>query len=571
MDTEHNILFGVLAVQSGAIDAAQLQEAYADWSANRQTPLADLLVARGWISDATRAALDRQVEQERGSSRAGDAEPSTQAGLSIIPPTLAATFESQSLEATQAAPDGTVPPDLPAGEAALEETAAFDGPSRNLEATAAQATLDFVVGPGGGPGANEATVAAAGAGHSLVGPLGDRGESTEKYTRTRLHAKGGIGQVWLARDDTLGREVALKELRPDRSHDAAIWSRFFEEARITGQLEHPGIVPIYELAKDPDGRQPFYTMRFVRGRTLSEAIEDYHKKRKAGTAGPLELATLLNMFVGVCNAVAYAHSRGVIHRDLKGQNVVLGEFGEVMVLDWGLAKLVDRPEAASEPGAGPRPVPPPDHRPDATQQGQTLGTPAYMAPEQAQGRIDQIGRPADVYALGAILYVILFGEPPYKGATATEVLRKVRQEAPPRPRAINPQAPAALEAVCLKAMARAPLDRYPLASDLAREIQRWLADEPVTAYVDPWTRRLARWAKRHRPAVAAAAAVLVVGVGALAVATVLVRRERDAARQQRDVARQQRETARGAVNDMYTGVAEDWLEDYLDPKQLEFL
>jgi serine/threonine protein kinase len=563
MDTEHNVLFGVLAVQSGAIDAAQLQEAYTAWSANRQAPLADLLVARGWISDELRAALEQRLARERGESDATHGGSLTEAGLGSLPPTLAGTLSGQPLEATQAATSASIAPGSTPDDPLLEETAAFD-PGESPVDTAAQATVDFVIGTQDGPRSDQTTVAAAGGSHSLVEPLGDRGEPTEKYTRTRLHAKGGIGQVWLARDDTLGREVALKELRPDRSHDSVVWSRFFEEARITGQLEHPGIVPIYELSKDPDRRQPFYTMRFVRGRTLSEAVEDYHKRRRAGTAGPLDLAGLLNTFVGVCNAIAYAHSRGVIHRDLKGQNVVLGEFGEVMVLDWGLAKLVEQPADSTEPGARLGPVPPPEHGPEATQQGQVQGTPAYMAPEQALGKPDQIGRPADVYALGAILYGILCGEPPFKGATVTEVLRQVREGTPARPRAINPQAPAALEAVCLKAMARATEDRYPLASDLAREIQRWLADEPVEAYPEPWTRRLSRWAKRHRSAVAAAAAVLVIGVGALAASTVLVRRERDEARQQREV-------ARAAVNDMYTGVAEDWLEDYLDPKQQEFL
>src|SRR5262249_56563471 len=151
------------------------------------------------------------------------------------------------------------------------------------------------------------------------------------------------------------------------------------EAKMTGQLEHRGIVPVYELARRPQDRAPFYTMRFVRGRTLTEAVRAYHALRQAGGAGPLDLLALLNAFVGVCNAVAYAHSRGVIHRDLKGQNVVLGDFGEVVVLDWGLAKLVDRLHDESD-----FPSLVSDHdgegNIDLTIQGQTIGTPAYMAP-----------------------------------------------------------------------------------------------------------------------------------------------------------------------------------------------
>ena len=182
-------------------------------------------------------------------------------------------------------------------------------------------------------------------------------ESRERYTLTHLHAKGGMGQVWLARDTALGRQIALKELRPDQSDNLIVWSRFVYEAKITAKLEHPGIVPVYEVG---EGEAPYYTMRFVRGRTLSEATRAYHKKRASGEADPLGLVELLNAFVGVCHAVAYAHSRGIIHRDLKGQNVVLGDFGEVMVLDWGLAKRIAPDQQAGSPtrrsAAGTTPV-----------------------------------------------------------------------------------------------------------------------------------------------------------------------------------------------------------------------
>ena len=166
-----------------------------------------------------------------------------------------------------------------------------------------------------------------------------------------------MGRVWLARDGSLGRQIALKELRPDQSDNTIVCSRFLYEARITAKLEHPGIVPVYELG---EGDAPYYTMRFVRGRTLSEAIRAYHKRRAAGEADPVELNDLLLAFVSVCNAVAYAHSRGIIHRDLKGQNVVLGDFGEHIVLDWGLAKRVGPDPSqspAQEPGAAEDAVP----------------------------------------------------------------------------------------------------------------------------------------------------------------------------------------------------------------------
>ena len=185
----------------------------------------------------------------------------------------------------------------------------------------------------------------------------------QRYSLTRLHATGGIGRVWLARDADLGRDVALKELRPERADDQSLSARFLNEAKITGQLEHPGIIPVYELAYHSDCQQPFYTMRFVNGRTLTEAARAYHHKCAATDVDSLEFLKLLSAFVAVCNTVAYAHSRGVIHRDLKGQNVVLGDFGEVVVLDWGLAKLVDFPDqngadttcdACQRPHCGPR-------------------------------------------------------------------------------------------------------------------------------------------------------------------------------------------------------------------------
>ena len=342
-------------------------------------------------------------------------------------------------------------------------------------------------------------------------------------------------------------------------------------------------------------------MRFIRGGTLSQATRAYHKDRVAGTADPLGLVKLLGAFIGVCHAVGYAHSRGVIHRDLKGQNVVLGDFGEVIVLDWGLAKRIgtgtdagragpDAPMAGgvSMNGASANGVPgvdgdetlPPGREPrsgsasrpriesgagpEGTMAGQLLGTPAYMAPEQAEGRQHDTDWRTDVYGLGAILYEILTGQPPFHAKTTKELLRKVRKETPLPPRHVNPQVAPALQAVCLKALSKAPGDRYASATELAQEVQRYLADEPVLAYPEPWTRRAARWARKHRTAVAAAAGLLVAATAALSVSTVLIARERNEARTQG-------EQARTAVDDMYTKVAENWLEDRLDPLQKEFL
>jgi WD40 repeat protein len=392
----------------------------------------------------------------------------------------------------------------------------------------------------------------------LAGDGGMRAEAPpaeppgERYRLIRPHAAGGIGQVWLAHDVDLGRDVALKELRTERARDPAIAARFLHEARVTGQLQHPGIVPVYELVPgtpepdgDPGAGPPFYTMRFVQGRTLTDAARAYHEKRAAGAAGSLDQVALLNAFVSVCNTVAYAHSRGVIHRDLKGHNVVLGDFGEVIVLDWGFAKLVGGPEEG-DAAAGPDAPAPADH----TLTGQVLGTPAYMAPEQAAGQRDRVDCRTDVYGLGAILYEILTGRPPFTGVDSQDVLRKVREGVPPRPDAVCPGVPPALAAVCLRALARDPAARYPSAADLGHDVQHWLADEPVAAYRDPPAARLRRWARRHKPVVAGLTALLTAGLAALVFATVREEQSRTAvsrARARAETVRAQAEAEKAAT------------------------
>lgn len=398
-------------------------------------------------------------------------------------------------------------------------------------------------------------------------PAGENApELRERYALTSLHAKGGLGQVWLARDSTLGREVALKELKPEVADRSDLGQRFYQEATITSQLQHPGIVPIYELGRRSDTGQPFYTMRFIKGRTLAQAARDYHRQRAQGRLDPLERAKLLNAFVSVCNTIAYAHARGVIHRDLKGQNVALGDYGEVIVLDWGLAKVV----GSADPVA---PNLEPQGKDEHTVQGEALGTPAYMAPEQAAGQLDQVGPASDIYGLGAILFEILTGRPPFVGKDVADVLRKVREEEPPRPRQLVPETPPPLEAICLRALRREPAQRYASASDLAKEVQRWLADEPVAAYVEPLPARLGRWARRHRTLVSGGLALLLTTLAALVVGIVLVGQEQQRTAEKAELAQKNEKTANAqrdlakaslalglrAVNDSFTQISENAL------------
>src|SRR5262249_10149959 len=309
-------------------------------------------------------------------------------------------------------------------------------------------------------------------------------DTRQRYVLTRLHAQGGIGRVWLAHDAGLGRDVALKELLPERTGNAVVAARFLPEGQITGQLEHPGIVPIYDLSWHATDNQPFYTMRYVKGQTLREASLAYHEKRRAGQAGALDLRRLLNAFVGVCNALAYAHSRGVLHRDLKGHNVILGQYGEVVVLDWGLAKILDAKQRDLTPTPdGSEPPAPVVLESDTplgdTMPGQLLGTPGYMSPEQAQGRLDQVDARTDIYGLGAILFEILTGRAPHHGQDSTEVIRRTIYGDSPQARAVELSVSPALDAICARAMAKQRSERYATATDLAEDVQRFLADEPV--------------------------------------------------------------------------------------------
>ena len=326
-----------------------------------------------------------------------------------------------------------------------------------------------------------------------------------RYTLVRLHAEGGLGRVWIARDADLNRDVALKELKPSPARHPEAWQRFLKEAQITGQLEHPNIVPVYELGRRPEDNQPFYTMRFIHGRTLHVALVDYHERRAAGAADPIEWLRLLQAFASICNAVSYAHSRGVIHRDLKPENVVLGEFGEVLVLDWGLAKLGDSPDERSAPVDLSAAI----ADSQATISGHVVGTPAYMSPEQAEGLVELFDARTDVYGLGAILFAILTGRPPHHGDDSAQVLERIVAEPTPEARAVAPTAPRALSAICAHAMAKSRDSRYPLVAELARDFQRYLADEPVSVHREPLGERTLRLARRHRIKVATAAAAAI--------------------------------------------------------------
>jgi WD40 repeat protein len=391
-DASRELLLGLYALESRAIDLDQLIAAVRNWSRSDEASLSEILGEAG-LDDVAMARLEDRL-------RRGAAGPDAESELTV----------------THASSRPWTPPD--------------------------------------------------------PGVQGRRGTPGERFQDPRPHARGGLGEVFLALDTELNRPVAVKELAAPRAHDPAAQARFLLEAEITGRLEHPGIVPVYSLSRYDDGR-PYYAMRLIEGGTLSAAIEAYH--RGGATVKDRELAfrRLLRNVIEVCNAVAYAHSRGVVHRDLKPENIMLGRFGETLVVDWGIAKRFDEDQGEEGQEA------PADRLPDdpaMTRPGTVIGTPRYMSPEQAAGDRVRVGPASDIYSLGAILYHVLVGHGAFPDGDVRSILQKVRRGIFPAPRRVRKSVDPALEAICLKAMAPNPSDRHATALELASELESWLAD-----------------------------------------------------------------------------------------------
>ena len=300
--------------------------------------------------------------------------------------------------------------------------------------------------------------------------------SGTKYRVIRALGHGGMGSVYLAEDTDLNREIAIKVLNA-ATEDEELARRMVREAQIIARLEHPGIVPVHDVGALIDGRV-YYAMKLVRGERLDQyAVTSNSSKDR------------LRKFQAACDAISFAHAHGVIHRDLKPQNIMIGAFGEVLVLDWGVAKILSQAHATQDDSEAetlrlaPRAVkasPEPDVK--DTTHGTVIGTKKYMSPEQERGETQQLDQRSDVFSLGAILYFLLTNRSP----------------GPMNPRAVNPQVSKAAEAVCLKAMASESANRYASAAELAADVSQLINDEPVSAYRENWFEKAQRWLSKNR-------------------------------------------------------------------------
>ena len=352
----------------------------------------------------------------------------------------------------------------------------------------------------------------AGAGPSSVEPEAGAAVATETpghYVVKREFGRGAQAVVYLAQDQQLGREIALKQLLPGGPRDAE--DRFLREARVAGQLEHPGIVPVYEVGRRANGAL-YYAQRLVRGKTLAAAIKE---------AGSLRARLqLLTHFVQLCQAIAFAHQRGVIHRDLKPDNVMLGEFGETVLLDWGLARIRGKADLSGDKLR----APPAEERFDGTQEGDVLGTPAYMSPEQALGNLEQIDEQSDVWSLGAVFYEILTGRPPFVEKNAVQLLIRIAKDKVPEVRSVQPEVPRELALICERALERVKARRYRSARELAADIEAFRAGARVSGVQYTRAELARRFVLRNLP-VAIACLVALVLLGAAATKIWLENRE----------------------------------------------
>ena len=386
-DRQHDLVVCLIALESKLVGLHSLTVVLQDWIETPTTSLMPLLREHGILTEAQHRELAEQV-----AARLAACGLETDSMWQTVPP----PFRGSLLN-----PHG----------ASTEDSSEYSDTDSELDRTSA-----------------------------LPAPIVG-GKNDERFNVVSSYAEGGLGEVSIAQDQQLGRMVALKQIKTRYADDVAARSRFLLEAQVTGRLEHPGIVPVYALGFDASGR-PYYAMRFIEGESLQEVVRRFHDKFSVqdSTRGQriLELRKLVGRIVDVCHTMDYAHSRGILHRDLKPGNIMLGKYGETLVVDWGLAKVLGGGEqvvyqeiASACEGLSP------------TLKGTPIGTPAYMSPEQAAGQTDDLSPQTDIYSLGVTLYQVLTGRLPHEENSVSGVIQKIKEQSFARPREHCPWLPAA--------------------------------------------------------------------------------------------------------------------------------
>ncbi len=382
----------------------------------------------------------------------------------------------------------------------------------------------------------------------------DRSYATDRFSMESLHAEGGLGNVWLAHDHELSRTVALKEIKNKFANHPELELRFHQEVAITGMLDHPGVVPIHSKGTFRDGR-PYYTMRMIRGKSLNERVKDFQHQQKPRKHQP-EFRRLLQHLVDACKTIEFAHSRGVIHRDIKPSNIMIGEYGETLVVDWGLAKVLSE-ETPGEYFRNPA-LESCQANSESTVVGQIIGSPAFMSPEQANGDSAKVDQASDIYSLGATLFYLIANQPRVLDPNWDPVRSRKSEDLP---RQINP-----LLSICSKAMAWQPEERFSSAREIAEAIECFLDDSPVATYPETKFEMMERLIHRNQNVFRATVVAMVVIASISTVAAIFINNERKNATEQANeakvqskvanVARQQALSAKG-ISDELVGLLSD--------------